>query len=253
MWVEGLFVAMLAAWGAAFRWLPGWRWITVAVGALAVWAVGSGWIAHMLLDSLRVPPVDPQPPFAAQVAIVVLGGGTVFDDDEGHFVPRPDSFMKGQTAAALYRDCRRVSSSCTVFLSGGDPEHHGITEAEAFHRELVALGVPMTDIRLEARSRNTYQNAKYIAAMLGAGFGKPDSGEQIFLITAPYHMRRALAMFARFDLHAIPLSSPLSPPPPHDRLRAIRPLIENIRLTRAGVHEMLGWVQLKLYSALGWF
>jgi uncharacterized SAM-binding protein YcdF (DUF218 family) len=248
MWVEGLFVTLLAAWGAAFRWLPGWRWATVAVGAFALWAIGSGWIAHMLLDSLRVPPVDPQPPFAAQVAIVVLGGGTVFDDEQGHFVPRPDSFMKGETAAALYRDCRRASSSCTVFLSGGDPEHHGITEAEAFHRELVALGVPPADIRLEPRSRNTYQNAKYIASMLGS-----DSGAQIFLITAPYHMQRALAMFERFNLHAIPLSSSLSPPRPHDRLHAIRPVLENIRLTRAGVHELLGLFQLKLYVVLGWY
>ncbi|CAB3779104.1 YdcF family protein [Pararobbsia alpina] len=248
MWVEGVFVAMLATWGAAFQWLPGRRRITVAIGALALWAIGSGWIAHMLLDSLRVPPVEPQPPFAAQVAIVVLGGGTVFDDDQGYYVPRRDSYMKGVAAAALYRDCRSASSSCTVFLSGGDPEHHGITEAEAFRRELVALNVPQADIRLEPRSWNTYQNAKYTTAMLG-----DVQGTQIFLITAPYHMHRALAMFERFHVHPIPWSSALAPPKQGDRLHAIRPLIENVRLTEVGVHEILGMVQLKLYAALGWY
>lgn len=248
MWVEGLFVAMVATWGAAFRWLPGWRWITLTIGALVLWSIGSGWIAHVLLDGLRVPPVEPRPPFAARVAIVVLGGGTVFDDDQGHFVPRADSYMKGETAAALYRDCRLAASTCTLFLSGGDPEHHGITEAEAFRRELLAFGVPSADLRLEPRSRTTYQNAKYTTPMLDNS-----PGAQVFLITAPYHMRRAVAMFERFQVRPIPLSSPLAPPRRDDRLHVIRPLIENIRLTRAGVHEVLGLVQLKLYAMLGWY
>jgi uncharacterized SAM-binding protein YcdF (DUF218 family) len=248
MWVEGLFVAMFAAWGAAFRWLPGWRRMTLALGTLVLGSIGSGWVAHVLVDSLRVPSVEPRPPFAAHVAIVVLGGGTVFDDDQGHFVPRPDSYMKGVTAAALYRDCRLATSTCTLFLSGGDPEHHGITEAEAFRRELLALGVPAADLHLEPRSRTTYQNAKYTTPMLD-NMG----GAQVFLITAPYHMRRAIAMFERFHVDPIPLSSPLAPPRRDDPLHAIRPLIENIRLTRAGVHEVLGLIQLKLYAALGWY
>jgi uncharacterized SAM-binding protein YcdF (DUF218 family) len=248
IWVDGLFVAALAAWGAALRWLPGWRWFTITIGVLVLWAIGSGWIANTLLANLRVPSVEPLPPFAAHVAIVVLGGGTVFDDDQAHFVPRPDSYMKGVTAAALYLECRRASSSCTVFVSGGDPEHHGISEAEAFHRELAALGVPPADIRLEPRSQNTYQNAKYTRPMLGSL-----QDVQVFLITAPYHMRRAIGMFERFGVNPIPLSSKLAPPKPHDPLHAIRPLLENIRLTRAGIHEALGMVQLKIYTALGWY
>ena len=248
MWVEGLFVVALAGWGAAFRWLPAWRWVILAFGVAVFWAVGSGWVASLLMADLRVPPIDPLPPFAAQVSIVVLGGGTVYDEDQGHFVPRRDSYMKGEAAVGLYLNCREAASSCTVYLSGGDPEHHGITEAEAFRRELIGLGVPDADIRLEARSRNTFQNAKYINAMLGDAHGS-----QMFLITAPYHMYRALAMFERFGLHPIPLSSSLAPPKPHDPLRLVRPLLENIRLTMLGVHETLGMLQLRLYAALGWY
>ncbi len=249
-WVEGLFLGMLAGWGAAYKWLPGWRWFTLAVGVFALWAVGSGWIAGILMSHLRVPPVDPLPPFAAQVSIVVLGGGTVFDAQQGHFVPRRDAYMKGLTAAALYRRCRSASPSsvCTVFLSGGDPERHGITEAEAFRRELATLGVPPEDIRLESRSQNTYQNAKFIKTMLGA-----QGAGQVFLITAPYHMKRAVELFERFGLHPIPLASELAPPKPDDPLRFIRPVIENVRRTMLGVHEVLGRVQIRIYAALGRF
>jgi uncharacterized SAM-binding protein YcdF (DUF218 family) len=249
MWlVETLFVLLILIWWVAFRWLPAWRWLTVTAGVACVVAVLSGWLPNQLLGRLRVAEVSPLPPCAAQVSIVVLGGGTRYDDDLGQYVPLRDSETKELTAQSLYQRCKQVSAMCTVLLSGGDPQHHGIAEAEAFHRDLLALGIPERDMRVEGKSLNTYQNAKFIAPMLGA-----PGASQIYLVTTPYHMRRSLAMFARFGVEPIAVASPFAPPRQHDRWRLIRPLLDNVRFTLIGVHELLGLLQLRVYSAFGWY
>ncbi|RKP58620.1 YdcF family protein [Pararobbsia silviterrae] len=245
--VESVFVVLIVIWWMVFRWLPAWRWLTVTVGVACVAAILSGWFPAFMLARLRVPEAA-LPPCAPSVSIVVLGGGTRFDDDLQRYVPQRDSDTKLGTALSLYRRCEQASSHCTIFLSGGDPQRHGIAEAEAFHRDLLALGVPDRDIRPEDRSLNTYQNAKYTTPMLGA----PGSS-QVYLVTAPYHMRRALAMFGRFGVAPIAVASPLAGPLTHDFFRPIRPMLENVRLTLAGVHEVLGLVQLRMYMALGWY
>lgn len=249
MWlVETLFVLLIIIWWVAFRWLPAWRWLSVTTALVGIVAIVSGWLPNQLLATLRVAEVSPLPPCAQVVSIVVLGGGTRFDDDLGQYVPLRDSETKELTARSLYERCRNVSTSCTVFLSGGDPQHHGIAEAQAFRRDLLALGIPDRDMRVEGKSLNTYQNAKFIAPMLGV----PGSS-QIYLVTAPYHMRRSLAMFARFGVEPIAVASAFAPPRQHDAWRVIRPVLDNVRYTFIGVHEWLGLLQLKVYSALGWY
>ncbi|HTJ92640.1 MAG TPA: YdcF family protein [Pararobbsia sp.] len=246
--VETLFVVLILGWWVIFRWVPAWRWLTVSVGVACLIAVFSGWLPSYLLEKLRVVEVSPLPPCGSSVSIIVLGGGTRFDDDLGRYVPQRDSETKELTARTLYERCRNVSTSCTLFLSGGDPQRHGIAEAEAFRRDLLALGIPDRDMRVEGTSMNTYQNAKFTTPMLGA----PGS-TQVYLVTTPYHMRRALAMFERFGVEPIAVASPLSQPRTHDWLRPIRPLLEKVRFTLIGVHELLGLLQIKLYSALGWY
>jgi uncharacterized SAM-binding protein YcdF (DUF218 family) len=244
--VECLFLLLIVGWWVAFRWLPSWRWLTVTIGGLCVAAVVSGWFPSMMLGKLRVAEHAPLPPCASTVSIIVLGGGTRFDLDRNEYVPQRDSDTKLETALALYERCKVASSTCTFFLSGGDPQHHGIAEAEAFHRDLRLLGVPDRDIRVEPLSRNTYQNAKFTTPLLGT----PGSS-QIYLVTTPYHMRRALAMFDRFGVKPIAVASTLAPPKTPDFFAPIRPLLENIRFTVIGVHEVLGLVQVKVYSAFG--
>jgi len=69
---------------------------------------------------------------------------------------------------------------------------------------LVDLGVPREAIRAEAASRNTEENAKFVAELL-KGRERP----KVLLVTSAWHMRRALLMYRRYapDLVIVPAPS----------------------------------------------
>ena len=55
------------------------------------------------------------------------------------------------------------------------------------------LGVPREAIRAEAESRNTEENAKFVAELL-----KDRDHPKVLLVTSAWHMRRALLMYRRY-------------------------------------------------------
>ncbi len=69
---------------------------------------------------------------------------------------------------------------------------------------LMDLGVPREAIRAEAESRNTEENAKFVAELL-KGRERP----KVLLVTSAWHMRRALLMYRRYapDLVIVPAPS----------------------------------------------
>ena len=69
---------------------------------------------------------------------------------------------------------------------------------------LVDLGVPREAIRAEAESRNTEENAKFVAELL-----KDRAHPKVLLVTSAWHMRRALLMYRRYapDLEIVPAPS----------------------------------------------
>jgi uncharacterized SAM-binding protein YcdF (DUF218 family) len=75
----------------------------------------------------------------------------------------------------------------------------GVTEAEIIARELQEIGVPREDVILENKSKNTFQNAQFSAAIIQEQ--KPDYA---VLVTSGFHMKRALKYFDYF-LAKIPL------------------------------------------------
>ena len=58
---------------------------------------------------------------------------------------------------------------------------------------LVDLGVPREAIHVEAESRNTEENAKFVAELL-----KDRDHPKVLLVTSSWHMRRALLMYRRY-------------------------------------------------------
>ena len=66
---------------------------------------------------------------------------------------------------------------------------------------LVDLGVPRGAIRAEAESRNTEENAKFVAELL-----KDRDHPKVLLVTSSWHMRRALLMYRRYapNLEIVP-------------------------------------------------
>jgi uncharacterized SAM-binding protein YcdF (DUF218 family) len=210
---------------------------------LAFWALGSGWLAAPLLDLAQMSARDlAVPRFQRRTALIMLGAGTRHDD-AGTLIPKPDAYAHITKTAQLYRECVDAQRHCTVIVSGGNPEHNELAEADVYLPYLLQLGVPRSDIVLENASLTTYENAKYVAAIL-----RRRQYDTTILVTSAAHMRRALFDFQRFGLTPQPAISNA-----HHVERSIVPLLFNVTQADLALHELVGIAQFYVYRELGWF
>ena len=91
---------------------------------------------------------------------------------------------RADAAATLYR----ARAGKLVVASGGVTQRAPRAEAEAIAEALVARGVP--DVIVEARSRTTDENARFVAELLA-----PHAARRVWLVTQPFHGRRAARLF----------------------------------------------------------
>ncbi len=133
-----LLLALLALRRRRLRWTAGF---SIAALALLL-AVGSGLVPQMLLASTEDRAPLAGVAWGAHNRIVVLGAGTV--SASGGETPRVPffGFSRVATAAQAYFACRARAVDCKVIVSGGDPQHHGATEAAVYGRSLEALQIP---------------------------------------------------------------------------------------------------------------
>jgi uncharacterized SAM-binding protein YcdF (DUF218 family) len=163
--------------------------------------------------------------------IVVLGGGHVSD-------PRLPANSQ-ISAAALGRVVEGVRlykaiPGSKLLLSGGvvfDP----VPEAEVMAQIAVLLGVKPQDIMLETESRDTPDQAKIVAEMIGR--------ERFILVTSAAHMPRSMALFRKRGLQPIPaptdyLVQETQAPAPNRFFPGARFLWQ----VQVAVHEYLGLV-----------
>ncbi|QWT21728.1 YdcF family protein [Bacillus sp. NP157] len=135
-----------------------------------VWVASSPAVALHLRQGL-VTPASPAP--ARADAIVVLGGGKLPDG------PWALAGSRAGTGLGLWRE----GYAPILLVSGSD-------QARTLAAGYTISGVPPADLRIEAKSRNTHENALNTAALLRA-----DGRSAILLVTSPIHMRRAAASF----------------------------------------------------------
>ncbi|MCW3087022.1 MAG: hypothetical protein JWQ78_408, partial [Sediminibacterium sp.] len=107
--------------------------------------------------------------------------------ERGHFGNPADSFI--QTANLYHRGIIKK-----IIITGGTGTLMQNEPAEAFflHKEFVANGVHDSDIVIESRSRNTFENAVYSKRLIDSLKWKPP----FVLITSAQHMRRSESVFA---------------------------------------------------------
>jgi len=91
-------------------------------------------------------------------------------------------------AAALYH----AGGASHVIATGGATHGAPRSEAEAIAEELKAAGVP--DVIVESRSRTTAENARFTAALLAERL-PPGAVRTIWIVTQPFHGRRAARLF----------------------------------------------------------
>ena len=204
---------------------------------------GCGPLPAWLLTHLQAPyATRPKVEWSPRNAIVVLGVGTsrvVATGDVG-----PTVFAGGRLAEAytLYRQCKQAGDDCKLIVSGGDSFRYGVTEAKAYGDVLLGMGVDRSDLMLETRSMNTWQNAQFVWPML-----RDYAPQRIVLVTAAVHMRRSQLFFSHFGIHALPVRADYE-----DARLSWFPNGWNMALTEAALHEYLGVLTYHFYNVMGW-
>lgn len=121
------------------------------------------------------------------IFIVVLGGSYSAD-------PRVDAASHlGEAAVARLVggiELHREAPGSKLILSGGPP-----AQADSMAQVALSLGVKEQDIILETKSRNTEEEALYIAPIVGK--------EPFLLVTSASHMPRAMGLFKKLQMNPI--------------------------------------------------
>lgn len=167
------------------------------------------------------------PPVAAD-AIVVFAGGV---GESGRAGGGAQERLK--QAVDLYRGGyapRLIVSSGYVY---------SFHEAEVMRALAVDQGIPASVIVLEERASNTFENVKFVSAIL-----HEHRWSRILLVSSPYHMRRALLVWRKQapDIEVVPTPAPVSEFYLHDRGA-------NLDQLRAIVQE---YVAILAYWRRGW-
>lgn len=238
-----LVVLLLVAAAYGFALLH-WRWtgrVILLLALVLLFGMGCGPIPSYFLRNLQLGYSDVVAVRdAPRSAIILLGNGTERGPDSVEVAPL--AYGRLMKTLELYEACRQKGGSCTIVVTGGDPQHHGASEAAVYSARLRLLGVDSADLLVEGRSLNTWQNAQYTAALLQA-----HPVDQLYLVTSGIHLRRSVLYFGHFGLHGQPVRA--------DYVSAMPSLVPqsyNLLVTDLCIHEYVGYWRYFVYEWMGW-
>jgi uncharacterized SAM-binding protein YcdF (DUF218 family) len=208
-------------------------------GLLAIAALPIGaWLAAPLENRFPLPPLPPEVD-----GIVVLSGAIdqVLGQARGQFVlnEAAERMTEPLVLARRFPQARLV-------LSGGEGAllATGLSEAAAMRDFFLAQGLAPERLVVEARSRNTWENA-----ILSLEAAQPRPGETWLLVTSAWHMPRAVGCFRRAGWTLLPYPVDYRTQPPHGfGLGLGLALAERLSLLTPIAKE---WAGLAVYWALG--
>ncbi len=199
--------------------------IIMAAGLLLLWfsrwqktgkiILSSGWLILLLLslqpvaDSLLAPIENRYATWSDRQKVdyvVVLGGGYTWNPEWA-----PGSNMIGNSLPRLVEGVRlwRENPGSKMIFTGAAAPHNPVSSAEVSARVAQSLGVPDADIVTLDKPRDTRQEAREVANVVG--------NHQFLLVTSASHLPRAMIFFQQQGLHPLPapanqlaISSPLN-------------------------------------------
>jgi uncharacterized SAM-binding protein YcdF (DUF218 family) len=235
-------VFCLLAWLGCRR--LGWR--TPSRLFLAVLLLYGGAILLTPLPELALRSLEnrfPPPPVVggAVAGIIVLGGAT---GDGAVAAARGQPLLEGAAerltaAMALHRQMPDRPFIVSGFSGRLNPR--GWNEAEITARLFEQQGIDLAAVRFEAQSRNTAENARLTADLVGSGAAQP-----WLLVTSASHMPRAVASFRAAGLEVLPYPVDFRTEPA--RLVWPRDLGDSLGLAGLALHE---WAGLLVYYLAG--
>jgi uncharacterized SAM-binding protein YcdF (DUF218 family) len=220
--------------------------LLVTLGLGLVLILGHNLVADPLISSLekgyppdqiQLEPINPSPHLKLSIKyIVILGGGHASD---------PALPLTSQVSA---ESLRRLIEGIQLYhrlpetklIVSGGAIFDSMPHAELMFRLASDLGVPLTDIIVESRPKDTKDEARFIRPIVG--------GQPFFLVTDASHMRRSVALFRHLNMNPIPaptghsvrLDSQLTP-------SDFFPNADNLKKSEKAFHEYLGllWARLR--------
>ena len=211
----------------------GWGLITLVFGWLLLWSLpaASVWLRQGLERQI---PQKAAADYPTADAIVVLGGGVEGGRSGWRIGPH---LLAGADRAWFGAQLYRAGRAPVVILSGGNSEWSRTDEpeAEAMETFVKDLGVPISAVLLEGRSRNTQENAEYINQLL-----VEHHFNNILLVTSAIHMPRALAVFQGQGINVIPAPTDFDAIPPRSAWRRWMPDAEALDRSSKALKEYLG-------------
>lgn len=201
-------------------------------GIVSLYLLATPFIADRLLAAIEVAPVLKVENIKGtdNAAIVVLGAGHVNNQPE-YSGPWPDSnaIARLNYAAQLHR-----LTSLPLLLTGGQPEHRDHAHAQVM-ADYLWKQMFIRASWLEQQSRTTEENARYSKQILA------ENGiDTVVLVTQSVHMRRALLLFEREGISAIPAPTELFGGTP-DGIGSWLPSTGALHRSQMAMHEMLGY------------
>jgi uncharacterized SAM-binding protein YcdF (DUF218 family) len=122
-------------------------------------------------------------------AVVILGGGikiaAPFLDLKNDLME--DAFKRVTAAVKLYQE-----NPNRIFIVSGFSVKDNFPEAEVMKDYLTYMGIPEKLIYPEGKSRDTFENAKFVYNLL-----KNSGVRKVCLITSAYHMPRSVLLFTK--------------------------------------------------------
>jgi uncharacterized SAM-binding protein YcdF (DUF218 family) len=171
--------------------------------------------------------------------ILLLGGGQ--DLDLSHAHGRPSLNDDAETLTEFAALARRFPAAKLLFSGGsGTLAERPVSEADVVAMFFVQQGLDPRRLLLEAKSRDTHENAVFSRAL-----ARPQPGESWLLVTSALHMPRSVAVFRRIGWDVVPY--PVSYRSMPDS-RSTFDVARQFRLLDEVVHE---WIGLWAYRVTG--
>jgi uncharacterized SAM-binding protein YcdF (DUF218 family) len=187
-------------------------------------------------------------PIEGAAGIIVLGGAVseVRDSGDKRVVlnDSADRMIEAVRLARQYPDLPVIFSGgrSDLFASGSETP-----EAELARRFFEEFTIAPPRLRLESRSRNTFENAVFTAELM-----QPQSDQRWVLVTSAFHMPRARALFEAQGFRIIPRPGDFRTSGPESLWEIFGKPSEGLRRVDVAAKEWVGLWMSWLRGDISW-
>lgn len=199
--------------------------------------ITTGVLTQTLINGLQIYSPVANPTWKDENLIILLTAGSQDWKPVEHYSSQISFYPRQYEATRLYSNCKKYALKCKILISGGDPAQIGKAESDIAKEELLKLDIPSSDILVETKSNNTYENASYSSQIIR----KLSENLQIYLVTSQTHMKRSLKCFSFFKINPIPAPADLI-----SVRKSWKYLYQNIYFADLALHEHIGYFKVIL-------